>query len=432
MDARLLDVLRCPFCGSALDLVDSEALDVRGDEIHAGVLGCECCAYPVVDGIPVLLADEPTRSAMHALEAGSAEDALLELLGVAGDEAHARSVRSLLGRADATYRDGLACLCDDAEGTWFLHRFSDPGYVAAEAMLRAIAQCGWPVEGRVLDLCGGSGHLARVLEAGRPTTGADGAGGDSGAEAAAPATRVVADLWFWKLWLGRRFVVPGAEAVCCDANSPLPFARDAFSMVLLADAFPYVWHKRLLAEEMMRLVGTDGAVVMPHLHSALGDNFSAGDTLSPAAYAALFEPLGARLFSDAALLDDLLERGVVDLRREASPDGLGDEPTLTLVASARTDLFRRFEMSPAREVRGVLTVNPLYRVERNGRSATLTLSFPSSEYEAEFAACRRYMPERVTVEADLSSSLRPEAFGSRYAELRDRRVLIDAPERYLP
>ena len=54
-------------------------------------------------------------------------------------------------------------------------------------------------------------------------------------------------------------------------------------MVVLADAFPYIWHKRACAEEMMRLAGEDGLVVMPHLHSSLGFNYSAGDCLTPAA-----------------------------------------------------------------------------------------------------------------------------------------------------
>jgi uncharacterized protein YbaR (Trm112 family) len=418
MHPSLLDVLRCPFCGTALSVVESDALVMEGDELEEGVLGCECCAYPVVAGIPVLLADEPTRRAMHALEDGRREEALLDLLGLAAEPARQERFRELVAREDATYREGLELLCDDAEGTWFLYHFSDPTYVAAEALLRAIAQRGWPVRGRTLDLCGGSGHLARVLEAVRPAS-----------ESAAPGT-LLADVHFRKLWLGRRFVVPEAAPVCCDANHPLPFGRGAFSTVLLADAFPYIWHKRLLAEEMMRLAGEEGVVVMPHVHSALGDNYSAGDTLSPAAYRALFRPLSPRLFSDAHMLDDVVERRVVDLTRAVSPEALGTEPTLTLVASTRADLFRRYDVPEPRHVQGALVVNPLYRVERSGSSSILTLELPNPDYEAEFAACRRYMPERVSVEADLTGPVARDALGPRCDELRAQRVLLDAPPRY--
>ncbi len=153
----------------------------------------------------------------------------------------------------------------------------------AEALLQAIGQSarrptGWDA---ALDLCGGTGHLTRVLTGLGPAD-----------------STVLADLFFWKLWLAKRFTSPGCEPVCCDANQPLPFARDAFSLVVLADAFPYIWHKRLLAEEMMRLCVPDGVVVMPHLHSALGENFSAGNTLTPAAYRDLFTARQPRLFSD--------------------------------------------------------------------------------------------------------------------------------------
>ena len=231
-----LDLLRCPFCGTRLSVVENAALSRAGDCIESGVLGCECCAFPVVAGIPVLIADDPTRAAMHALEAGRREDALHMLLGLDGARLDAFR-RLTAGSRTPTYRDLLAVLCVDAEADCFLHRFSDPTYLTVEAMLDGLGTAGAP-SGRALDLCGGSGHLARVL-ARQPT-----------------CTRVVlADLHFWKLWLAARIMVPDCTAVCCDANSPLPFADHLFSTVLLSDAFPYIWHKRMLAGEMRRVAG---------------------------------------------------------------------------------------------------------------------------------------------------------------------------------
>lgn len=418
MDASLLEILRCPYCGTGLAVVENDALVRVGTRLEEGVLGCECCAYPVIAGIPVLIADEPTRRAMHALEAGRRDDALLDLLGCADDAAKRERAHALLGRADATYREALDVLCDDAEGTYFRYRLSDPTHVTVEALVRALAQARWPVRGRILDLCGGSGHLTRVLASLRPSGGTPKPGA------------VLADVYFWKLWLARRFVAPKAAPVCCDANHPLPFARDTFSTVLLADAFPYIWHKRLLAEEMMRLAGEDGVVVMPHLHSALGENFSAGDMLTPAAYRSLLAPQGPRLFSDARLFEDVVEHGVVDLSRDVSPEELGAEPSLTLVASNRPDLFRRYEVPEDVPVIGELILNPLYRLERRGESTELTLEFPTPEYEEEFGACRRYMPDQLTVAGDLTGVTSAKSLGPEYTELRARRVLLDAPARY--
>ena len=87
MHTAWLDHLRCPFCGTRLALVDTGATVADARVVTEGVLGCECCAFPVVAGIPVLIAGDTTRAAMHALEAGRSHDALLTLLGLEGDRA---------------------------------------------------------------------------------------------------------------------------------------------------------------------------------------------------------------------------------------------------------------------------------------------------------------------------------------------------------
>ena len=417
MHETLLDLLRCPFCGTRLALVENDALVRRGAVVELGVLGCECCAFPIVAGVPVLIADEATRDALHALEADQHEAALFTLLGLDGERAE-RFGALLVRDAEATYREALEILSPDAEGAYFLYRFSDPTFLTAEALVRAVRQHDAIVPGPVLDLCGGSGHLTRVLAGLGPP------------DPSAAHDTVVADLHFWKLWLATRFTARGCAAVCCDAGAPLPFTRDLFSMVVLADAFPYIWQKRLCADEMMRVTRPDGIVVMPHLHSALGDNFSAGDTLSPLAYQDLCAPYHPRLFSDAELFEGVLAHRVVDLSRDLSPAELGDEPALTLVAGRPAGLFRRRAVPDTLCVAGEIRVNPLYRVERRDGRSVLTLTFPTREYEAEFGACRRYLPDTVTVDADLTGALDPARLGSRYPELRRRRVFIDAPSCY--
>ena len=418
MHDTLLELLRCPFCGTRLSLVDSGALVRRGADVESGVLGCECCAFPIVAGIPVLVADDTTRDAMHALEANRPEAALLALLGLDGDRADRFKVLQARG-AEATYREALDILSPDAEGAYFLYRFSDPTFLTAEALVRAVGGCEGLLTGPVLDLCGGSGHLTRVIASlVRPD-----------ASSVAHDT-VVADLHFWKLWLATRVTAPGCPAVCCDAGAPLPFTPNLFSMVVLADAFPYIWHKRLCADEVMRVAGPDGTVVMPHLHSALGNNFSAGDTLTPGSYQDLFAPHHPRLFSDGRLLDEVLEHQVVDLSHGLSPSELGAAPALTLVACPRANCFRRHAVPDPVEVTGELIVNPLYRVERRHGRSILTLGFPTPEYEAEFGACRRYLPDTLTVDVDLTGRLEPAMLGARYENLRRRRVLIDAPPHY--
>jgi uncharacterized protein YbaR (Trm112 family)/ubiquinone/menaquinone biosynthesis C-methylase UbiE len=413
MHIGLLDILRCPFCGTRLSAIDNAALVRDGDVVQTGVLGCECCAYPVVEGIPVLIADEGTRDAMHALEAGRAEEALFALLGL--DANRAVAFRRVMTRGGgATFRELIDVLSPELEGTYFVYRFSDATFVMAEAVCQALAQDGRVLSGRVLDLCGGSGHLTRVWSQLEP------AGGT-----------VLADLYFWKLWLAKRFMAPEAHAICCDANNPLPFVRESFSAVALCDAFPYIWQRRMVADEMMRVATLDGVVALPHVHSALGENYSAGMPLTPVAYRELFAAMEPRLYSDATLLEQAIEAGAVDLTYSVTPAELGTEASLTIVASRRPEVFCRRELAAPASILGELRVNPLYRIDRRGPESLLTLTFPTPEYEDEFSAVKRYLPATLALPGDLTGILAPEALGGRYEELRRRRVLLDLPRRYL-
>lgn len=421
MHESLLALLRCPYCGTRLSVVENQALRRDGARIVHAVVGCECCAFPVVDGIPVLMADDTARAAIVALEAGQADHARDLMLGL--DAPRAAALRALLDRSEpATYRELIAVLSPDAEGTYFIYRLSDPTFVMADGVLRALGQNAALTAGWVIDVCGGSGHLTRTLmqlQAASATPG--------------PGT-VLADMFYAKLWLAARVTSPGCHPVCCDGNHPLPFASGQCSLAVLSDAFPYIWHKRLLAGELMRLVGEGGTVVMPHLHSALGWNYSAGMPLTPAAYADLFAPLSPRLFRDADLQTALLERQAVDLDQAVTPEAMGAENSLTLIASRDAALFRRYTVTDDPQVHGAIVVNPLYVVSPQGHGSRLTLTFPTPEYGDEFADCRRYLPDTVDLPVDvrggLDAAALAAALGPDYASLRHRRVLLDAPRHY--
>jgi uncharacterized protein YbaR (Trm112 family) len=408
----LLDLLRCPFCGGGFNLHESTRVYGAAGQLEFAVIWCECCAFPIVAGIPVLRSDAAAQAAMQAIEAGRYEDALFTLLGL--DGARAAAFRDLRAHGDAvTYRQAISVLSPDPEGTYFVYRFSDPTFVMAEAVLRALAQDPAAFGGRVLDLCGGSGHLTRVLSQLQPSQ-----------------SVVLADMFFWKLWLARTFTAPEAVAVCCDANQPLPFARGTFPTVVLSDAFPYIWQKRLLAEEMVRQAGPEGLIVMPHLHSSLGWNYSAGMTLAPRTYSNLFHDLPPRLFDDEALFEQAVSGAGIDLSRPLTPDALGAANSFTLIATRRESTFRAFAPDGGRHGSGAPIVNPLYRLARDGATTTLTLAFPTKDYADEFAACRRYLPDSVVIEGDLTSPRVVAPAGLDADALFARRILLDAPARY--
>jgi uncharacterized protein YbaR (Trm112 family) len=408
-----LEVLRCPYCGGRLELVTASFHRVEtSDELVDGILACHCCVFPVVDGIPVTHLNEPAPAAKDAIEAGRPDLARRTLLNLEGE--YVARFEAVAASSTATYRDTLAALGPAYEAGYFLYRFSDPGYVVAHPMLRAIARTVL-AGGRAIDLCGGSGHLTRSLM-----------------DLSAPAP-VLADLYYAKLWLARRFTAPGCEAVCCDGNAPFPFARGSFRFAFCADAFMFIWTKRQFVQEMLRLVddGRNGeAAAITHTHNQLQWSPSLGQPLPPRGYLDLFETIPARLFSEIELFSDVMRGTALDLSRRDSQDALNADPALMIVASRDERVFAPHLIDNAPAQHGEFRVNPLYEVHDLGDGVKLRLSFPDEEYEAEFGACRQYLPDALTIDR---ASLEAMAAGTLTPELEAflrRRIILDLPRRY--
>ena len=408
MRTDTLDILRCPYCGGHVRVREDAPIARDGDEIASAVLACHCAQFPVVGGIAVLTMEGVSDPARELIDAGH-PDAALRVMFAAGDDDLASAYDRIGARDDLTYHEAVDAL-GPAEGRYFLYRFSDPTFLAADAVVRALAQVALAPGSRAVDLCGGSGHLTRTLQA-------------------FTASPVLLDWSFQKLWLARRFTAPGCDAICADAHTALPFAPGTFRLAVCSDAFHYVWAKALLAHEMERLVDADGVVAVTHAHNSLQPNPSAGMPLPPAAYRELFESSGGRVFSDRLLLADALT-GVADLSRSEDADVLGSAPALTIVASRRRDIFTRHTLDSRRGSPGRLHINPLYGVENDARGTRLTLAFPSEDYEQEYAECLRYLPEHVTLDrAALDALARDDA--PAIADLISRRIVLRLPDRFV-
>jgi uncharacterized protein YbaR (Trm112 family) len=412
-----LEVLRCPYCGGRLSLVDSLFHRRAGDEIHDGILGCHCCVFPVIDGIPVLHLLPGASQAREQVEAGRPDRARLTMFGL-DDEAHAERFDAVASSDTATYRDTVEALGPNFEGGYFLYRFSDPTYVVANAVARSVAASVLGGGRRAIDICGGSGHITRsLLDLSDPPP-------------------ILADLYFAKVWLARRFTAPGCEPVCCDGNAPMPFARGAFGFAMCTDAFMYIWTKRQFVGEMERLIdraGRDedpGAVLIGHTHNERTWSPSHGQPLPPEGYAALFETLPPRIFGETGLFDDVVRGGPLDLSRRDDADTLDRNPALTVIASRNPRVFTPHPLPRAATAAGELRINPLYAVEADGESLRLKLGFPSEDYEQEYGACRQYLPEEVTLEPSMLASLQAGEVGGELSELVRRKVIVDLPKRY--
>src|SRR3954453_18452405 len=259
MRTDTLDLLRCPYCGGRLSLVDALFHEAAGETIRDGVLGCHCCLFPVVDGIPVMHLLPASVRALDQIKAGRADLARRTIFRL-DDEAQAATFDAVASSPTATYRETVEAFGPNFEGGYFLYRFSDPTYLVAQALVRAIGSTVLTGAARAVDICGGSGHVTRALLD------------------LSSAPPILADLYFAKIWLARQFTAPGCEPVCCDGNAPMPFARGAFAFAMCTDAFMYIWTKRQFVGEMERLIDAqrdrsrdrdprDGAVLIGHTHN---------------------------------------------------------------------------------------------------------------------------------------------------------------------
>jgi SAM-dependent methyltransferase len=420
--------MHCPYCLGELE---------RGPRVEAGfgARKCGCGEHPVLDGI-VCFADERGLAfsasrwagAMERVHAGDEDGALAAPLSLSV-RTRAGRVCSLLqkaglrtpaalerrARTDAlrgvrdesqTFAQAVSRLRNQSYGAYLVHRFINPSIVVASAMIAVLRKLDVR-RPRVLDLGGGAGHASYLISLVRPD-----------------ARVVLADQDFTNLYLARRYLAPGAECVCLDAEARLPFADGGFDVIFSMDALHYVRGKAGLAEELRRVAKPGAVWMLAHLHNGLSPNPAAGLPLSPGGYARLFH---GRWFGEGELLEGLMRLGVIDLRAEHTESRLAAANALYAVAGPEW-LWERHEVrsaySGARH-----GLNPTYVPEGE---AAVARRYPSAALAAECAAMDAYLPERVQLGAPVLERLAAGVIGTDegLAALREKMVAIPLPERY--
>ena len=366
------------------------ALLVR--EGHALVAAGE--RWPVIDGVPYLRVgrERLARRTLDALDAGEHDVACATLLADQDDwwrGSAADPVRLLTlveGAGRLSLREALGHLGFGPVGDYFLHRWSDPTFLAGLALLEAH----WTAPATAFELACGIGHYARELaRRGVAVTGGD--------------------VVFAKLWLARRFVVPDSvELVCFDAAAPWPIAGRRYDLALCCDAFYFLEPKAAIAE---LLRDAAPALAIGHIHNAGNPGFSPGSPLDAGALAALF-PDGVA-YDDAELTAALVEA------RAPAPR---DPADLTGVEAFSVAAGPAIPRAPRPVADGLALPPDGEALRRNPLYADGEVAWPSQLYAAEYAARATYLPvadapERATA-------------GIAVEALARRRALVDLPERW--
>jgi SAM-dependent methyltransferase len=341
----------------------------------------------VVAGIPWLRAgrDDVRERAVAALDAGDPEGAAVVLLADADDWWDAppppdAQLRAAL--AAPTLRDAVDLLGFGRVGTYFVHRWSDPSWLAVLALTAAHPPAGRPV----VDLACGAGHLLRhlALHGHRDLTGVD--------------------VVFAKLWLARRFVLPAAvpvALVCADLTTPWPLPPPTRSRhVACHDALYFLDGKEAFVAAARRHAGDGGAVLLGHCHNALHPAGRAGRPLDPDGWRALLP--GA-----AAYAEEELTAAAATARL---PDPADDA---ALAASEAVNLALDEAGGPPEPA--LLAPAPGAALSRNPLYADGARRWPGDRWAAEYGPrAETYLPERWT-------DLPPD-------DAVHRRLVLDLPE----
>ncbi len=364
--------------------------------------------WPVVAGIPYLRPgrDALRLAALARLDAGDDRGALVLLLADQDDHARipppeAPALGLLIDAVEdgsATLRDAMASLRFGPVADYFAYRWSSPTYLSGLALLDRHG----PHGSTIVEVACGIGHYLRDLaRRGRPCLGVD--------------------VVFAKLWLARRFVVPPEVGLACgDASLGLPIGPPAGSgAVFCQDAFYFLADKPKVIEGFRRVVGESGAILIGHAHNGASDHGGvSGEPKTPAEYAELLP--GALLYDDAELARLAWSNSLAPPR---SPDDLAGVEAVALAWPGLREVGPGFTRPiPG----GRLQLNPLL-VDEGG---TLRPAWPSSRFEAEYAAQSPYllgeaMPSPETLERAARGGLDPEI-----ERLAIRRILLDLPGRW--
>ncbi len=352
--------------------------------------------WPVVDGVPYLRAGSTAlaQAALERLDGGDRESALALLLAENDawwDEPPPpeTELRAVVRDADAlSLREVMRRLGWGRVGDYFAHRWSDPTFVAGQALTDAH----WTRPATAFELaCGVGGHLRALALAGVRAAGGD--------------------VVFAKLWVARHWVVgPKVELVCFDAEAPWPLVT-TFDLVACHDAFYFLRDKAAVATALKAAAG-EGALLLSHVHNARWPNLSGGRAMEG-------EALG-ELFPDAVVYDDAeLTRAGAEGRtpRSAGWAKLAQVEAFSLAAGAAA-------MTEARPATGPVSRPPEgAALVRNPLLTSAGVRWPSARYREEYGPRATY----GRISAPLPAHARMDA---QSAPLAARRDLVDLPERW--
>lgn len=308
MNRKQLFELVCPGCASSF--IVKKVVEQNGDDVEYGIVTCKCGEYPVIAGILVFKKSKYVKHALDYIHANKSHEALLGIIEFGSSfwkrclvrlfrtEMPLNKVKNvilmkILKFVQPDYVKRKVSL-RQATGVWGLwgsyvrKRFDSRSFIAGSLMINNTSDVG-RAGNKILDLCSGVGHFVYKFEHTFPDT-----------------EVFCCDKNFVNLYFSRLFFSKKAAVICCDANKPLPFGNNFFSMVFNSDSFHYLDNPVGCCSEIFRVLKNGGQILFAHLHNKLAKNVGQGYAKTCDKYKELFEQFNPVLYSEQLILNKFL------------------------------------------------------------------------------------------------------------------------------
>jgi ubiquinone/menaquinone biosynthesis C-methylase UbiE/uncharacterized protein YbaR (Trm112 family) len=399
MEEALLEYLRCPFCGSALEI--EKVIHINTTRIIDGILRCMCREYPLISGILYMRDDEISKKVLMLLRKERLHAALYLIL-------EGRMIKKAIIWANRFHIQPtfwrIIGLWNWKYWTYYLrYRFSAPSFIAAVALLPVIKEA---CDGYMLDLCAGVGHFSFAAAKHIP-----------------PTQIICVERRFTSLYFAREFFIPHAAAyIAWEAHQMLPFVDNFFKTIVCLDSFHYLDTKYLVSKEIERVLTYEGVVLLPHLHNQKMFNILPGSPLTVHDYQRLFSNFRFRMIPEETILKNLLEAQVLDITHN---DNVDEVDAFTMIMSKTDRYFKQYSTHMLFSDAEELIVNPIYRQRKTKKGWQLKLKFPCRLYKVEFPLINKYFEKRLFISnEDINNT-------DTIYKLQTQFVLINVPPRFV-
>ncbi|MBU0572389.1 methyltransferase domain-containing protein [Patescibacteria group bacterium] len=224
MHKKFINKLICPQCKK--DLKIKRIFLAKRNNIVYGFLKCECCTYPILDGILFIQRDKSLKTFIVFI--------ILKII----------PFKYFTFNQFINFISHLK-LINKEWASYLINRFKRKDFFPT-----AIASTCIKKDGYILDAGCGMGHLIHLLKS-----------------TMAEENICGLDHNLVNLYLSKSYACSNCNYIYTHLNQRLPFKSKSFQNIISSDVFHYIANKKLLGKEFKRILTNKGLIALTNLHN---------------------------------------------------------------------------------------------------------------------------------------------------------------------